>query len=257
VLEKAGKPQTTAQDSPHVMKVFGLYEDEYKFYIVSELMLGKNLLEDLEKQSIGCYREQMAAEFARQILLGLNHSHSQGVVHRDLKLENIMMADASGKTLKIVDFGFAKVFPPKAKEQDEILGTPLYMAPEVIGGYAYDFKCDVWSLGICLYTMLSGGFPYLDDVKGPVSVLLQVIKHKTFTKEADMRGHCWPYSSDAAKNFVLRMLEKDQNKRASAEELLKDKWLQQEAKVVEVPPEVASKVVENLKRSVVWSLCEI
>ncbi len=233
------------------MKVFELFEDEFKFYIVSELMLGKTLLEDIQNQSIGCYREPIVAGFARQILLGLNHCHTQNVVHRDLKLDNIMMSDASGKTLKIVDFGFAKVFPPKAKESDEVLGTPLYMAPEVIGGFSYDSKCDIWSFGICLYMMLSGVFPYVDEVNGPVSMLLQVIKRKTFTKENDMRGGCWPYTSDLAKNFVLRMLERDQNKRASAEELLKDKWLEQEAKATEVPPEVATKVLENLRKSMV------
>ena len=236
------------------MKVFGLFEDEFKFYIVSELMFGKTLLEDMQNQAIGCYKEATAAGFARQVLLGLNHCHSQNVVHRDLKLDNIMMADASGKTLKIVDFGFAKAFPPKAKENDEILGTPLYMAPEVIGGYAYDSKCDIWSFGICLYMMLSGVLPYVDEVNGPVSMLLQCVKRKVFTKEADMRTGCWPYTTDAAKAFVLRMLEKDQNKRASAEELLKDKWLEQEAKVVDVPPEVANKVLENLRKSVVLTL---
>ena len=194
------------------MKVFALYEDEYKYYIVSELMLGKDLLVDLQTQSIGAYNQQKVAKYARQILLALNHCHNQGVVHRDLKLDNIMFADPSGETLKIVDFGFAKIFPPKTKESDEVLGTPLYMAPEVVSGKEYDAKCDIWSCGIIIYILLCGELPYGEIATQGLSLLLECIAHHTFNKENDMKSGLWLYTSSEAKNFVLRMLERDQTK---------------------------------------------
>ena len=105
--------------------------------------------------------EQDAAYIIRQLLSAVTYCHSRGVVHRDLKPENILI-DSITKTgkinIKIIDFGSALFIPPDAKIT-ELLGTPYYIAPEVLKGN-YNEKCDVWSIGIILFILLSGTPPF-------------------------------------------------------------------------------------------------
>ena len=105
--------------------------------------------------------EQDAAYIIRQLLSSITYCHSKGVVHRDLKPENILI-DSIGETgkinIKVIDFGAALFFSPKTKIS-ETLGTPYYIAPEVLLGN-YNEKCDVWSIGVILYILLSGIAPF-------------------------------------------------------------------------------------------------
>ena len=105
--------------------------------------------------------EEDAAYIVRQILLAITYCHSRGVVHRDLKPENILIdsINKEGKiSIKVIDFGAALFIPPHSKLY-ETLGTPYYIAPEVLTG-TYNEKCDIWSIGVILYILLSGSVPF-------------------------------------------------------------------------------------------------
>ena len=92
-----------------------------------------------------------------KLVRAINHCHAQGIVHRDIKPENIMIG--KDDEIKLIDFGLSHRVKYKTSSMQTIVGTPYYMAPEVLDG-KYNFKCDVWSLGVLMYVLLSGYLPF-------------------------------------------------------------------------------------------------
>lgn len=144
-------------DHPHIVKIYEMYEDNAYYYIVCEVLSGGELFDRIIEK--GTVDEVMSAGIIKQTMECLNFIHQQNIIHRDLKPENLMFVDKNSNTIKLVDFGFAKVFDPK-KGLNEMLGTPLYIAPEIISGKKYSTKVDVWSLGVIAYSMLCGAPPF-------------------------------------------------------------------------------------------------
>lgn len=102
----------------------------------------------------------MVKRVVLQLILGVKYLHSFGIVHRDLKLENVMMSDVSNSAIpKIVDFGLSKIIGPNEKSR-EPFGTVGYVAPEVLRQKPYSFSCDVWSIGCIMYALISGSLPF-------------------------------------------------------------------------------------------------
>lgn len=122
-------------------------------------MQGKDLFDYIAKRE---YKlpEERAKTIIYQIMLGVRYLHGFGIVHRDLKLENIMMTESSEKGCpKIVDFGLSKIIGP-SETATEPFGTLGYVAPEVLKKSPYSFSCDIWSMGCILYALLSGSLPF-------------------------------------------------------------------------------------------------
>ena len=115
--------------------------------------------------------EQRVKELGRQLAEGIAYLHSLGIVHRDLKLENIMLSDETDTAEpKIIDFGLSKMIGPNEKSKDPF-GTLGYVAPEILLRKPYSFSCDVWSFGCVVYAMLSGALPF--DSKDSASIIDQ------------------------------------------------------------------------------------
>jgi calcium-dependent protein kinase len=146
--------------------------------------------------------------------------HKKNIVHRDIKPENILMEskDPSNLSLKITDFGFAKCYDPNEGGLTETLGSPLYMAPEIIKKLKYDCSVDIWAMGVLTYIMLCGKPPFKGKSKEEVFVQI-TSKNIAFT------GDVWKNTSKEAQKFVRKMLIREPKQRATAEELLKDEWL--------------------------------
>lgn len=147
-------------DNPNIVKLYEFYEDENSFYIVTELVHGKELFDEIiERDS---FTEKEVATIMQQILSGLNYAHLHNLVHRDIKPENILIEkdskDISDWHIKIIDWGVSVHF-----EKNELLnqkvGTIEYAAPEVFKK-KYNEKCDIWSLGVILYIMLGQAPPF-------------------------------------------------------------------------------------------------
>jgi calcium-dependent protein kinase len=106
--------------------------------------------------------EYAAARVTSQTLLALKHLHANGICHRDLKPENIMFLNKQTDTIKLIDFGLSKKLNTSSnllERQNSVVGTPYYVAPEVLT-MDYDFRCDIWSVGVILFIMLSGYPPF-------------------------------------------------------------------------------------------------
>mmetsp|Transcript_21543 Transcript_21543/g.54291 ORF Transcript_21543/g.54291 Transcript_21543/m.54291 type:complete len:358 (-) Transcript_21543:83-1156(-) len=200
----------------NILRLIDTYEDNDNFYIITELVLGKELFEKIVDR--GHYSEQDAARVIRQVVEALDYMHKHDIVHRDLKPENLLTSgEGEEETIKVADFGLSKNFD-EAKLQTRV-GSPSYVAPEVLSGREYDQAVDMWSVGVIIYVLLCGFPPfYSDNVPELFGKIMKV--------EFDFDYEEWEDISDDAKNLIKKLLVKNPKKRLTAEEVLKHSWLQ-------------------------------
>jgi len=207
-------------DHPNVVKLYDVFDSKKKLVLVMEYCSGGQLLKRIVKMKH--YTEKDAAHVIYQIVSAVKHMHEVGVTHRDLKPENILYATkAHDSAIKISDFGLSKFIRPSEKLiMTQACGTPSYVAPEVIarkpGGY--DNKCDLWSVGVILYVLLSGYPPFYGK---KLSHLLKRIKNGIY----DFKPEPFKDVSDEAKAVIRKLLVVDPKKRLSASELLQEPWV--------------------------------
>ena len=141
-------------DSPNIVKFIDTVESNKNYYIVQEICEGD--LEDVLKKKKKLSEEE-ALKIMKDLLNGFISLLKEGIIHRDLKLGNIMYAK---NQYKIGDFGLAKKNKHINMKNSSLVGTPLYMAPEILKSMNYTSKCDIWSLGIIYYELLHGCIPW-------------------------------------------------------------------------------------------------
>ncbi|XP_042336312.1 ribosomal protein S6 kinase alpha-2 isoform X4 [Sceloporus undulatus] len=206
---------------PNIITLKDVYDDGKYVYLVMELMRGGELLDRILRQK--CFSEREASAVLCTITKTVDYLHSQGVVHRDLKPSNILYMDESGNpdSIRICDFGFAK----QLRAENGLLMTPCYtanfVAPEVLKRQGYDAACDIWSLGILLYTMLAGFTPFAN---GPDDTPEEILARIGSGKYA-LTGGNWDSISDAAKDIVSKMLHVDPHQRLTAAQVLRHPWI--------------------------------
>lgn len=201
-------------DHPNIVKVFEFYEDEFNLYLVMEHCTGGELLDSIAR--IGCFSEAQTAICMKQVLSALCYLHSLNIVHRDLKLENMLLEKPNSVNLKIADFGIATEIVP-GKKLSQTIGTINYLAPEVILK-RYDEKCDIWSCGVIMYILLSGTLPFKGGNK---KATLNLICKGKFT----MQGEYWDGISQEAKDLISQMMEFNPKIRISAKEAFNNVWV--------------------------------
>jgi serine/threonine protein kinase len=141
---------------PNVVKLFETFETGRHILLVMELCAGGDLLNYVRKRKK--LDEDIAKYLFKQIIEGLGYLHSKSILHRDIKLDNILL-DGKGQ-VKIADFGVSKLVKPNEIMREQC-GTPAYIAPEIIKDQGYTgFKADLWSAGVVLYAMLYGTVPF-------------------------------------------------------------------------------------------------
>ena len=226
-------------DHPNVMRIFDAFENHSDIYIISEFLSGGELDKKTQNRFLS---EKEVSKIIYQILKALAYCHSLGVAHRDLKPENAMYENKDhDSALKLIDFGLSAIVDQKHICKD-ILGSPLYMAPEVVSRNPYNQKCDIWSCGIMMYTFLSSHVPYKSTT---IDSLFEEIKTINFTYNS-FSGKYWNHVSKGAKEFLLKMLRNDPKSRASALELVNDKYLNSECPVEKLNPETEQYMIANM-----------
>ncbi|XP_073995093.1 serine/threonine-protein kinase MARK2-like isoform X16 [Rhodnius prolixus] len=197
-------------DHPNIVKLFQVIETEKTLYLVMEYASGGEVFDYLVLH--GRMKEKEARAKFRQIVSAVQYCHQKKIIHRDLKAENLLLD--SEMNIKIADFGFSNEFTPGNK-LDTFCGSPPYAAPELFQGKKYDGpEVDVWSLGVILYTLVSGSLPF------DGSTLREL-------RERVLRGkYRIPfYMSTDCENLLKKFLVLNPAKRASLETIMKDKWM--------------------------------
>uniref|UniRef100_A0A671Q9V1 non-specific serine/threonine protein kinase n=1 Tax=Sinocyclocheilus anshuiensis TaxID=1608454 RepID=A0A671Q9V1_9TELE len=206
---------------PNIITMKDVFDDGKFVYLVMELMRGGELLDRILRQK--CFSEREASAVLCTISKTVEYLHSQGVVHRDLKPSNMLYVDETGdpESIRICDFGFAK----QLRAENGLLMTPCYtanfVAPEVLKKQGYDAACDIWSLGILLYTMLAGFTPFANGPEDTPEEILARIGSGKFA----LSGGNWDTVSDAAKDIVSKMLHVDPHQRLTAPLVLRHPWI--------------------------------
>lgn len=198
---------------PNILKLHEVFETKNFLYLVLELVNGGELFDQIVAR--GEYSEQDASDIVRQIISAVAHLHAHAIAHRDLKPQNLLCVGDKGNEIRVADFGLSKMF-----DQGEYLvtccGSPEYVAPEVLECKPYDKACDLWSVGVITYVLLTGCFPFWDKNN---AVLYEKIRKVEYG---------WPTGSEIspeAKDLIRHLIEKNPEKRYTAEQALQHPWV--------------------------------
>lgn len=218
---------TLLQEMKHhnIVQLEDVYEDAEYLHLVTNLCKGGELFDKiLEKSSsnngVPCFSEDEAARVIHQILTAVSYMHKRGVAHRDIKPENILFdTKDEDSPIKIIDFGLARKHYGSLGEppMKTVVGTPYYIAPEVLRR-KYDSSCDLWSVGVIAYILLCGYPPFNG-------------KNNNETHASVLRGRYsfpsreWKGTSQGARDFIRRLLQKDPSKRVTVEQALNHPWI--------------------------------
>uniref|UniRef100_A0A8C5ED06 Ribosomal protein S6 kinase n=1 Tax=Gouania willdenowi TaxID=441366 RepID=A0A8C5ED06_GOUWI len=219
---------------PNIVKLQDVFTDQFHTYLVMELLRGGELLERIKKKKL--FGEAEASQLLQCLVSAVSFMHEAGVVHRDLKPENVLFTDDSDDSvLKVIDFGFARLCPAGSAPLQTPCFTLQYAAPELFESAGYDKACDLWSLGVILYTMLSGQVPFQSEQRGMTSSYAADIMQKIKEGDFSLDGEAWKGVSEDAKELVKGLLTVDPERRLKLSDLKENSWLQGGASMSTTP----------------------
>lgn len=229
-ISKRGKPEKDIQnlrlelgilqrlDHPHVIRLLDSFETGSDFVVVTEFAYGELFEIFQDDKSLP---EDEVRRIARQLTLALHYLHSQKIIHRDMKPQNVLVG--ANDTIKLCDFGFARVMSNQTTVLTSIKGTPLYMAPELVQEKPYDCSVDLWSLGVICYELFVGQPPFYTN--SLITLIHKIVENPVVYPEN---------MSPEFKSFLQGLLQKDPKNRLGWPDLLHHPF------VASLPPNLAS-----------------
>ena len=231
-------------DHPNIEKIYEYYEKENdSIDIIMELIDGQELFSKLMKENH--FQERNAAIIMYQIFSAIKYCHENGIMHRDIKAENIIIQDSLNSFVKLIDFGSCEILTKSKLTSTYKVGSPSYIAPEVLNGEEYDYCCDIWSLGVLMYYLLSGNKPFTGTTEEEI---YKAIK----TKDIKFKDKIWESISNEAKDLLKSMLVKNKKKRININQALNSDWIinniNKNSKEIHDENYLKEKIVENIKK---------
>jgi len=200
---------------PNIVELYDVVATNDQIFMVLEFVSGGELYDQIVAR--GSFTEADAANLMRQILSATAYMHENGIAHRDLKPENLLLSTAKADEVKVADFGLSKDTSSGMSAMTTCCGSPSYVAPEVLQQGTYNNCCDIWSLGVILYVLLSGFLPFYGDTQ-------EELFDKILTGSYSFNHKCWEDISAQAKDLVLKMLTLNAADRPTAAQCLKHEW---------------------------------
>ncbi|XP_070543230.1 death-associated protein kinase 1-like isoform X2 [Ptychodera flava] len=202
-------------DHGNVISLHEVFETQTEVVLILELVAGGELFEFLaEKDHV---TEEEAALFTKQMLEGVRHLHDKNIVHLDLKPENVMLLNTNKQHIKLIDFGLSQKLIP-GKVIKDMIGTPEFVAPEVVNYEPLGLFTDMWAVGVITYILLSGASPFLGDDQ-------QETYENIVAVDFEFDDEYFSHTSNLAKDFIERLFEKDPRKRSTVHECLNHPWI--------------------------------
>ncbi len=225
-------------DHPNIVRFYETYIDYKYIHIVMQLCTGGELFDRIVK--LEKFSEKDAADLMKKILSAVQHLHEHNICHRDLKPENFLFKNnKENAEIKIIDFGLSKKFSKLETDMTTIVGTPFYVAPEVLSGQ-YDTQCDLWSCGVILYVLLWGYPPF--DGDSNKDIFRAIIKSKLEFDDEE-----WGNISGDAKDLISQLLTKDPKTRVKVSDALNHIWFKNWEDEEVANNEFATKYLKRLK----------
>lgn len=237
-------------DHPYIVDFQEVYEDKKKLYIVLEHLAGGELTDRFDDHPTG-FSEEETKKLFWQMAYAVNYMHERKIAHRDLKPENFMFKTKGGNELKLIDFGLSQTFSRKDKMRT-ICGSPYYLSPEILN-QKYTKKCDVWSLGVMLFEMLTGQLPFYSDNNNDLFRLVQSGRYDKNLISENKKNF-----SENCQDLIKKMIVVGENERPDLQEVLEHDWFKQE--MLEMRTDnmklIRKKMLENLLHFSVTSLLQ-
>jgi tRNA A-37 threonylcarbamoyl transferase component Bud32 len=202
---------------PNIIRFIDYFETCSTIYIVMEYAPGGDLHEYVNNKEL--MTEIEAKKIMKQLANGVKYLHKMGIVHRDLKPENILISNKANLEIKIMDFGLSKIMSVNEKSSDGV-GTVNYVAPEVLLREPYNFKVDVWSMGIILYFLLTKYLPFEDTENREENIITL-----TLQTETEFPKQLWAGRTKSCIKLIESCLVKDPKKRIGIDLLIVSNWL--------------------------------
>uniref|UniRef100_A0A8C7U036 Myosin light chain kinase, smooth muscle n=1 Tax=Oncorhynchus mykiss TaxID=8022 RepID=A0A8C7U036_ONCMY len=204
---------------PKLVQCIDAFEGKSDIVMVLEMISGGELFERIIDEDFEL-TEREVIKYMLQIVDGVHYIHKQGIVHLDLKPENIMCVNKTGNTIKLIDFGLARRLESSGTLK-VLFGTPEFVAPEVINYEAISYPTDMWSIGVICYILVSGLSPFMGDNDNET---LSNVTSATWDFEDD----AFDEISDHAKDFITNLLKKDMKARLTCDQCYEHPWLKQD-----------------------------
>lgn len=209
---------------PKLVQCVDAFEAKTDIVMVLEMIFGGELFERIIDEDFEL-SEREVIKYMLQIVDGVNFIHKKGIVHLDLKPENIMCVNKTGSKIKLIDFGLARRLET-AGSLKVLFGTPEFVAPEVINYEAIGYATDMWSIGVICYILVSGLSPFMGDNDNET---LSNVTSATW----DFEDEAFDEISDEAKNFISNLLKKDMRARLTCDQCFQHPWLKQDTNNME------------------------
>lgn len=203
----------------YTVQLVDFYEEDDYFYLVMEYMAGGDVFDRIVKMTT--YTEKDARDLTLVLLKAVNSMHKEGIAHRDIKPQNLMLSSKEDNaSIKVGDFGFARrVHTPSSLTTR--VGTPTYVAPEILKNMPHDQRVDLWSIGVVVFVLLVGYPPFLEEKQADLFLKIRTGDF-SFVKDD------WLQVSEDAKDLIKGLLKTDPKERWSLEEALRCKWINQD-----------------------------
>ncbi|KAI6660310.1 Death-associated protein kinase 2 isoform X1 [Oopsacas minuta] len=225
---------------PNIVQLYDVYESIKELHLITELLSGGSLVDYLTEKEY--FTERESAVYIHQLVSTLSYLHSNQIVHQDIKLDNIVINNRNEQlSIKIIDFGIARLCNGSL-EYLSVEGTTIYSPPEVLSYEVTDYSRDMWSVGVCTYTLLSGYFPFESETDS--KLMQEIIKmNYEFTEEFE-------YLSKEVVDFIRNLLKRERKDRLSAKSALEHPWLRN----IEYIPEtkIDTNRIKKLRAKMRW-----